>query len=145
MIDINLASAEDIWGISTKPGITIDDLGDKQAFIELLDSSAVLYRFSRKGSIGAIIAISEIYPDIVEFYALTSNELKNAPVAYIRSLRWMLDIYHKASGIVRAQTFVRCDYAEGVRFMEGFGFEVEGRLRKYGKSKQDHYIMGKVF
>jgi hypothetical protein len=144
MISVSLTTDRDVDMIQLKPEVYPNPVDTKESFARAVGKNLV-YTFRSEDGIGAIIAAIEIYPNVVELYALTSHEMENKPLQYHRAIRSMLKLLVEAMKLVRAQTFVRADYDKGVKFMRTLGFEPEGRLRCYGIDRKNYYIMGRVF
>lgn len=83
-------------------------------------------------------------PGVTHIWSLLSEHVKKYPIDFHKTSLKMLEFYMAQYSPQRVQIDVRSDYLMGQQWAESLGFHREGRMRKYGKDKADHYLYARV-
>jgi len=109
------------------------------------DPSVFLHTFLINGDPIAIIGGKMIFEHSGEIWGLTTDAIRDVPIAFLRQVRKMLEEYRKELNLWRYQMLVSVKLQERVLFAKALGFKKEGLLRKYGPSGDDYYMYGRIY
>lgn len=100
--------------------------------------------FGKQFEILAVLSGCMIMRGNFEVSALVSDDAKKCPIQFARHVSRRLDHYDEQLGLRRIQCTVRTGFPFLVKFIELFGFEREGLMRKFGPEGDDYYLYARV-
>ena len=142
MISIRLASIHDVQTLVPKDMYKFEEGAFERALGRVKRKEAVIVCY--KGEAGCLLGAEQVWPGVVEVWAITTNELYKYPTVYARALKRLCNDAFSDPTIHRMQMYVRNSVKDAVQFSRFLGFEPEGLLRKYGMDKGDYLIMGRT-
>lgn len=138
MIEIKTATPLDFDSIEPHPKIAESD---KAALARCRNLPA--YVASYNDEVLGVFGFTSIWDGVVEAWSITTPAVVKYPKAYYTVMKEILNAGIK--DVHRIQVTVSCDFTESVRCMERLGFIKEGELKKYGPSKKDFYMFGRIY
>lgn len=77
-------------------------------------------------------------------FSVLGSYVVEHPMGFCRQYRRLLDSTFEDFGMDRLEVTGRCDHPDILRWMRFLGFEVEGRLRRYGMHGEDAWILSRI-
>lgn len=87
-----------------------------------------------------IIGGSFIYPEVMQVFALLSDDIKKNPKDFHKEVKRIIDLYFDKGLLTRMEMDVRCSFAQAVVWAERLGFTREGVKKNYSFDNSDHYL-----
>lgn len=85
-----------------------------------------------------------LYPGFMEGWALVDQEVERYSYYYAKRAKFLIHWFFDSHNLRRMQLFTRADQPWAQRWAYYLGFELEGRLRKYGEDGQDYFLFARV-
>lgn len=83
-------------------------------------------------------------PGVIHFWGLVSEEVKQKPFSFHKTVKKMITYYEKNQKPRRVQIDVKADYEEGKRWAQALGFEYEGTMKRYGVNGEDFHLYARM-
>lgn len=125
----------------------LDELDVKDIFkseLKAENPEHFTYTFFKEKKVIAIFGLTLKWQGMGELWALTSNLVKDIPVAFHKACLSLLDAHIKKLNLHRVQCSIRADYLIGMKWVEALGFIQEGYMQKYGPNKMDYYLYARI-
>lgn len=95
--------------------------------------------------IGCIIGFNFYWGGVVNVWAITTKHIEAFPVAFSRTVRYMLEADAKRFNIHRAEMQVKSGHPKALAWAKFLGFQEEGLLRQFNSDKTDSILLGRVW
>lgn len=126
----------------------LEDIAPKQIFMEdpffynLAAARSDLEKgyactFMHKDGVAAVFGGNKPWDGLFDVYAVLSDLVYKAPVAFHKSVLSIIETYAEALEINRMQFIVRSDFVEGQKWARSLGFKKESTMLKYGPIGQN--------
>jgi hypothetical protein len=99
------------------------------------------FTLKHRGEIVASAGFYILWPGVAEVWMVTTPLVYKYPILFIKET---IKVFKMVENLYRIQGTVKSSDRRAVKFLERFGFKIEGYLRKYGPDGSDHFIMGRV-
>lgn len=119
----------------------IPDLASNWANI---DGRYVETYINENGEVLAIFSAFQVIPGVIEIAALIGVDAAKTPIAFIRHCKARLNNIETIYNAVRIQATIRSGYEFLTKYVELFGFQCEGLMRRYGRNGYDCYLYARV-
>lgn len=110
----------------------------------LLDGCPAYTVLNSKGKPVAILGGTFVNDGTIEVFGLLSDEMNTCGPSLHKEVKKLCDAAFTRFNVHRLQINVRADFLAGQRWVEHFGFKVEGLMEKFGADKEDYVLYGKV-
>ncbi len=129
-----------------KPKSVYDPTEDHRGNIETLvkSNAGKVKTLVDEEKVLAVCGFSLLRRGVAEFWAITSEEVKERPIAFHKSVKYLIFYIENHLNLHRTQITVSASFDEGRRWAEGLGFEEEARLKKYGADGSDHIMYART-
>ena len=87
----------------------------------------------------------ELCPGMAEAWMLRDDRIDTYTIPLARNALAFFDVLGTDMALRRCQITVQVAFKSAVRFAKWVGFEVEGVLRNYGVTHDDHYMMARYY
>lgn len=98
----------------------------------------------KEGSPIAIFGGYVLAPGVYQVWGLVSDQVKECPMAFHRSVKLLLSYQIHNLKVRRTQMSVRCGFQAGWRWATALGFRPEGIMKQYGPDGSDYWLFGRV-
>lgn len=98
----------------------------------------------RGPAVMALVGIIQTRAGFGEAWAVTSDEIHSAPIAFHKLALALLRHFEQKLSLHRIQISVKDDYTAGQRWAEALGFVREGVMRKYDLDGSNHILYARV-
>jgi RimJ/RimL family protein N-acetyltransferase len=118
------------------------EMFNAQGFLQVATgTAATTYSFIHKGALIAIGGYYEKWKGVVELYIVPSVHFTKYPIAVLKETQNMYDEVTADISIHRIESACLDDPTRS-RFMEYWGFKLEGTMRQYSSDKHDYCMWG---
>ncbi len=93
----------------------------------------------------AVIGITPIWKGVAEVWSMTSERVRECPIAFHRLVLSMIDQYQHTLGLHRVYMHVKFGFHEGVRWANALGFKCEGLMKKMAQDGSDILLFGRTW
>lgn len=93
----------------------------------------------------AVIALLHIREGVAECIMGASDLVKKHKVSFVKTIKGMNDEYAKKLNLRRIHITIRDGHPELTRWAGFLGFELEGRMRKFGSNGTDSFMYARVY
>jgi RimJ/RimL family protein N-acetyltransferase len=111
--------------------------------LEAQSAAGAGFTILENGRVMAIFGVTPVIPLVYEAWMLRDRDIaeRGRPTAVVS--RRFFEALPSALVLRRCQITVECSNLGAVRFAEWLDFEIEGRMRSFGRT--DSYMMGKIY
>jgi len=97
------------------------------------------------GKIGCVIGYNFYWGGVVNVWAITTKHIEEFPIAFSRTVKYLVDGDAKRFGIHRAEMQVKVGFPKALSWAKFLGFQEEGLLRQFNADKTDSILLGRVW
>ena len=142
------ALPEHLQSLDLPPEFASEDF--REEFLELAHAPALLGVYGRTWLMEkeplAVMGVMPRWQGVGSAWAYISDAARERPKSLLRIAQGLLwNVAHIEFKMWRVDTTVRANYPAGKRFALHLGFACEGLMRAYGKEREDHWLMARVF
>lgn len=118
---------------------------DLDAYARAMDQPGLSFTgLADDGTVIGCAGVRPLWRGVGQAWALLSVHAPHAFKAVHRAALAGLADAFATGGFHRVQISVAVDFPAGLRWAGRLGFEVEGRMRRYGMTGDDHYLMART-
>lgn len=145
MISVNATTLEDIHKASQDLQVIFK--GENDVITNLIRQCHhnKTWTFSSEGKVGCIQGYMPMWSGLAWAGGAITNEIRNLPISYIRTVRRKLESQVKEDNIHRLEAYTKVGYTDGALWLEALGFEKESTLKSFGPDKSDYYLYRRLF
>lgn len=103
------------------------------------------YTARHEGKLLACAGVKIYWPGVGEAWAFISPEIVNYKRELLHYMRKYIAHIAETEGLWRIQVVVRKDFPQGLRLARHLGFEMEGKMEKYGTDGVDCFLFSRIF
>lgn len=139
-----------VAGMRLREREALEYMGGVEAFknkMELLDSTdhcSLMTLINDQGLVAAVLGMNRKWPGCAEFWAYTTDFVEHEPIGFLRETKILFEELYSTYGLKRAEATVAVSYDKSIEWLTWLGFEMEGRMKKYGFDFEDHYMMART-
>ena len=144
ILKLTMTTPSDVEIIKIREDGAYSDQNEK-SFIASLLNAPKTYCYTISDTYGpiAIMMGLTVKTGVIEICGLVAEDVKKYPREFIRICRNLIRVATDVLRIHRIQCTCRSDFPVAAKFIEFFGFEREGVLRKACADKKDLFIYGR--
>jgi len=111
---------------------------------EVYESGGLAWTIMDNDKVVASGGVIFYWPGVGEGWMLVTKRARAYPLALIKVMKKGIDAASREMKLNRIHATVKCDDRQALRLAKILGFQVEGRLRRYGPDGKDYFMCGRV-
>jgi hypothetical protein len=92
-----------------------------------------------------VLGFSRLWSGVAEVFSVTSDDIIPVRFKFHKMVVGLIESTAICQSIHRMQFSVREGYPRAVRWAGALGFNLEGRMSKYGPDRADHFLYARSF
>lgn len=146
MVKIEPVSARILANLKARPEYSDDPNAIGRVYSIWVQNPARMRALLGKyGEVIAVIGYSQLWPGVIEIWAVTSPDIEKYPISFTRGLQRFLQELVKNNKLKRIQVTVRQSFSQSIKLFAHLGFEVEATMKSYGPTGENYILMARVF
>tara|TARA_E500000305_G_scaffold1214_1_gene1183 strand:+ start:6940 stop:7368 length:429 start_codon:yes stop_codon:yes gene_type:complete len=125
--------------------LTDGDVRKDSAYIEEIANHKSNWSLTDNGHLIFSSGVYPLWDGVGEAWFLPALTLTKNKLSAIKIIRKKLEELSNEFGFRRIQATCDAEIERDIRFAKFFGFQSEGRLRRYGLEGQDYIMMARLF